>query len=486
MHWGKPPEPARQRGQSIALFALLLMFAFIGFLALAIDLGLLYGQRRFDQNGADAAVLAASQYLASNVVPAAATPDPDTGMFPVAFFVTDQEVYAKVRQYVNSNQSVSLTGRTAVSATLEYSADGVNWCYSPSGPPAPDSTIPVCALYDENGSGPIYPPPPIAWTSSNPTGSPCYVRVIVRSTTDSFFAQMITGGSLGQGAASCAPSPSPKGMLTCAEAGGLVTGSATYQGTAPLLPVVTPDCMGGVLGQTYNLWEPNVSGCSFQGGSWKDVTDLSDESVWCQASPAGRGYPYCSGGAPVGSWNRSGFVADSSHPGSGALLGDLQWWIANSFQGKVQAGDQLPTGIPSFRGDGGNNVSSAFYGPGSATTGGTFFFAPNQPGFYAICPDDYGIANGWSCRDASIILWENAEKNSGTNWTPSGQNPERITVARILTFRLYCSPSGPGSCGDLGSNSTILGRCVGPYNPPPVICKTCGPSLNGNSASLGN
>src|SRR5438105_7501479 len=55
-----------ERGQVLVLAAMM-MTALIGFLALVIDVGNAYAQRRMVQNAADAASLAAVRYLANNM-----------------------------------------------------------------------------------------------------------------------------------------------------------------------------------------------------------------------------------------------------------------------------------------------------------------------------------------------------------------------------------------------------------------------------------
>lgn len=59
-------ERKAERGQVLALAALA-MTAMMGFLALVIDVGNAYAQRRLTQNAADAASLAAARYLATNI-----------------------------------------------------------------------------------------------------------------------------------------------------------------------------------------------------------------------------------------------------------------------------------------------------------------------------------------------------------------------------------------------------------------------------------
>src|SRR3954453_23969514 len=126
----------RQRGQALILFTLLTAVLF-GFLALVIDSGFLYGQRRYDHNGSDAAALAAARYLATNIAPL------NAGGTTVYFPVTDASVYQVVRQYgglnpanssnvpTGTNQNANLNSTNQLDLSLEYAADGTTWCYSP-------------------------------------------------------------------------------------------------------------------------------------------------------------------------------------------------------------------------------------------------------------------------------------------------------------------------------------------------------------------
>src|SRR5688572_17177565 len=63
-----------ERGQVLVMGALM-MTALLGFLALVLDVGNAYAQRRFMQNAADAASIAGARYMAIN---RAAPSDPGT------------------------------------------------------------------------------------------------------------------------------------------------------------------------------------------------------------------------------------------------------------------------------------------------------------------------------------------------------------------------------------------------------------------------
>lgn len=62
---GRPSEFRGQRGQVMVLFALMMVVLLV-MLALAVDGGLLYVQRRWAQNAADAAALATARYLSQS------------------------------------------------------------------------------------------------------------------------------------------------------------------------------------------------------------------------------------------------------------------------------------------------------------------------------------------------------------------------------------------------------------------------------------
>src|SRR3990172_587965 len=60
--WGGSEKRRGERGQALILFVLALA-VLLGFVALAIDVGLAFQERRNAQNGADAAALAAAEDL---------------------------------------------------------------------------------------------------------------------------------------------------------------------------------------------------------------------------------------------------------------------------------------------------------------------------------------------------------------------------------------------------------------------------------------
>src|SRR4051812_14173629 len=97
-----------ESAQVTVLFALM-MTAMMAMLALVVDLGFVYGQRRIDQNGSDSAALAGGRDLASHV---------STLCGSTCFTATDAGLYTKVQQYVTNNLNARLTGRNTMSVTL--------------------------------------------------------------------------------------------------------------------------------------------------------------------------------------------------------------------------------------------------------------------------------------------------------------------------------------------------------------------------------
>lgn len=210
------PMDGGESGQVLVLFALLAT-ALAAMLALVVDGGLLLGQRRFAQNGADAAALAAGRLLVTQ---------PGAG---------DLDVHREVRRFAGLdpadlasavptgvNQSPSLLDRTRLAVTLEYD-NGDGWCVSPSGPLTPGTPAPpVC--------GPAPPP----WRDDRPYR----VRVSASATTEGFFV-----GALGlsdPAAGGCLRPAAARGVTTCARA--VVTLQTTTGGAEYAIFALEDDC----------------------------------------------------------------------------------------------------------------------------------------------------------------------------------------------------------------------------------------------------
>jgi Flp pilus assembly protein TadG len=520
-----------RRGQTLVFFTLM-MTAFVTFLAVVVDLGFLYGQRRYDQNGADAAALAVGRDLATNV-----TPSNQSGT-AVYFAVTDAEAYKLARQYggldpnttttspTGTNQNANLDSTNQLKISLEYAPDGSTWCYSPAGPQPPRqlgmgvTAVPVCS-----STIPSYPPPPTSLTN------PYKIRVTVSSTTASSFLSFLgnlspgppppTNTQANAGQAACIRPTGVTGMLTCAQTVVSIAGTLTYHGTGPAVPITACDTQLGVgtVGQMYPLWTSNPgTTCGIKTGNWKQTFDFTASAQWCDG--IGPDYLYTSllpapCAAADTTWNRGGFVADASNPGTGLEKNDVPMWLSLGFSGTLTTTMMLPT----YQNDGqangseGQNIAIGVYCdntvtkntcPGN-TPSGTYLFAQNQTGFHATCPDDFGIAYGVGCRDVTVPTWITPEAAGTCNpgkvpcWqavTGTGA-PDRVEIANFRQFRIYCSwgtANGDQVCngapsavpGAATGTSTVSGRYLGPFlgNCDPATCNQA-PNLNGVGVEFG-
>lgn len=407
------------RGQVLPIFAIVLL-ALIAVTALVIDMGFLFGQRRYDQNGADAAVLAAARQLAVSVSPY----DNNGNVF---FGVSDADVYAEALKYVAPNQNANLGTRNSTAMTLEY-WDGATldaatgkpkWCHALLSlpPPRTDPVVDACTLDElKIGSAYVYVPPRPA------LGYPYQVRVTVSSTTEPFFAPAarIAGSTQTVTADPNAPAclktgSSTDAHVTCAQAVAAVKGISTAVGLGPLVPVTTGDCdiagdPSDDKGLLHPLWgsgktdpsdtsddhsDPSRRVCGYHVNPWKNMIDLTSRTAWCNDASSGStlnpDYKYFSllptphPDEPAGgfvradcqftdsSWDRDGFKPETGGglPG-GALTGqtdhDVPVLIARGFQGEIRAdypdGNMVPTYVDANPGQGSNlgqNVAAGFY-----------------------------------------------------------------------------------------------------------------------------
>jgi hypothetical protein len=151
----KKRSDATARGEQgqILVLAALMMTAMLGFLAIVIDVGNAYAQRRLMQNGADAAAMAAARLLANTM---------QTG-------TSDAAVAGTISNYLNLNGQGSFVPNAPTSATTGA------WYVDGSG-----------ARFRAVGSG--YSPPPVPVG-----GSPSVwgVEVVSEKKVDTYFAGVI-------------------------------------------------------------------------------------------------------------------------------------------------------------------------------------------------------------------------------------------------------------------------------------------------------
>ena len=146
-----------EKGQ-VLVIAAMLMTVLLGFLALVVDVGNAYAQRRFVQNGSDAAAIAAARVLANNL---------DTG-------TSDGTIVAVLNQYMSANNGGSFVAGAALGAE-----EGA-WYVTPSG-------TRVAAV----GSGVTIPAAPtngFPQLAGQPIGG---VEVVGRKQFDTFFAGVL-------------------------------------------------------------------------------------------------------------------------------------------------------------------------------------------------------------------------------------------------------------------------------------------------------
>ncbi len=471
----------RWRGENgnIMVISALLMTVFMGMLALTVDIGFLAGQRRFMQNGADAGSLAAARLLAGSVSPRA---DCNTSTTICTFFTTnDAAVRDQVTDIARRNQNTGLTARTTNFTVL------IQYCVAT----APGN-------YDYSASNNNCQAAGNSWVASPtangrvPDGA-YKVRVTTSSTITTLF-----GTAAGWQAQEA----------TSANAVALIMGVCEPRtASGKILPFTLWDRQdfGSTYGTLYELWGSTAPSPSFA-GSWQNMIDLTPANRWCDNDAAHPDYKWlypamipsgvqCNHPDPnvAGStsftgtdtsWNRAGYAPDprSCYTGQVESSPDLANWAAGGYNGTLAVGNKVPTyqdAQPAQGGNGGANVAQGIYGSPTAPpcTGGQFFFS-NPDGPRDPNPD---FAAWGPYKDVLVFTYDDPEywKTSSNTWTTarSGGAPGRVTVKRILNFRIYRDYTS--------ANSRIYGRVVSPVFPPNTA--TCGgPNFFGNIVRAGS
>ncbi|TAK30040.1 MAG: hypothetical protein EPO21_20030 [Chloroflexota bacterium] len=273
---GKLSERLReQRGQAIVLLAVALVFV-LGFLALTLDVGYAYVQRRLGQNAADAATAAAAYVIASNTPCSGTCADVDT----------------RVRNAIDTYARANFTGE-------------------------PDSHQPV----DWSGDPPVYVDSGGQYAGVVGAGSlPSTATGVVITTTNtiaSFFAAVLGHSTI------------PVQATGSAVMVGVQMSSVAGQGG--LIPVVVPQLDFQESGQIlYDLWGPHYGQTYGVGSQYKGLADYSDAS--------GPGYvpsPTCNDGSQtcVGQWALYGFDGVIGLGDNVALInGNKTGWVTSGFQ----------------------------------------------------------------------------------------------------------------------------------------------------------
>lgn len=464
-----------QDGNFITITAISLV-VLLGIATLVIDIGFDLGQRRFMQNGADAAALAAARMLADSVSPYPQGTRPQG--IPHFFGVTDAIVFNLAYDIAERNQSSGITGRTTdFSVTVEYCVAANDNSYSAApGCPSPNSWV------TSTGSG-----------ARVPDGA-YKVRVTVSSTFTTFL-----GSAVGH-----------ETLSTRAQAIAGIRGVCPPEATGNIWPFTLWDQQdfGTDPNTLFDLWSSNAPGPWPGGSPWKNVLDLSAAAAWCDginpdygwrvdgdlspkafpSTDGDQGNVRCFHVSPPEdgedtTWNRAGYSADPRHPGTGIATTDLPEWAACTFEGTLQVGNKVPTYVDAgYTGDGGQNVATGIYGPGTASCAdGTSYFFQGATQIDPAHPSWGPYRNVWVFTYDNPEYWSNNEW-VGPNAVSGGQRkqPGRIELIRILPMRIYQDYST--------ANSRIYGRVVSPVFPPddhPPLCGV-GPGIFGNVVRLGS
>jgi Flp pilus assembly protein TadG len=468
-----------ERG-NIVITTALLMTIFMGMLALTVDIGFLEGQRRFMQNGADAAALAAARVMGSSVSPYSTSVSPRPA-FPNFYTANDVEVRTAATNIAQQNQNAGLASRTtAFSILLQY-------CVA-SSPSAYNFTA---ANSDCNVSG-------NGWVSSPTTNGKVpdgayKVRVTTNSTITTLFGRAARGSAQ---------------TATSANAIAFIQGIcplATVSGKVLPFTLWNQQDFGTSYSQLYELWGSTAPSPNFA-GAWQNMLDLSPPRRWCDNNSAHPDYRWhfpamipagvtCNYPNPSvvnstsftgtdNSWNNAGYSEDprSCYTGQDESYPDLANWAAGGFNGTLVVGQKVPTyqdAQPAQGGNGGSNVAQGIYGQPSTPpcSGGQFFFS-NPDGAQDHNPD---FAAWGPYKDVFVFTYDNPEywKTSNNTWTNarSGGAPDRVQLIRVLNFRIYKNYDS--------ANSRIYGRVVSPVFPPGTSTCGTGPSFSGNVVRMG-
>lgn len=472
----------QERGNFLVTTALLLT-VLIGMIALVVDIGFAAGQRRFMQNGADAAALAAADLMSGSV-----SPYPVNGPWPHGipnfFNVSDATVRAKAVSIATQNQNPGLAGRTT-----SFSVD-----------------VDYCVAVNDSSFAPQTPgcPSPNSWVASPtadgrvPDGT-YKVRVTVNSTVSTIFGGMIgktSTNSVGQGIAVI--------LGVCPQ----------LTATGDVLPLTIWDQQdfGADPNQLFQLWSSNPPAPKNADSNWKNVIDLSPSAAWCDGKPSDYQWvanPSFAGMVPVGTnctpvpgdptqnfsgsdntWNRDLYAPDLRAPaclGTSTNPDDVYMWTSALFGGTLAVGMKVPT-YPHL-GDNGQNIADAIWGTTPNVCTNTYFFQ----GITAIDPahPDWG-----PYRDVKVFTYDvlntygnhfyriNGSKNSG--WIDS-QNQSatmgRVTLVRILNVRIFRDAPHTSS----GVEALVVSEGLPPgYNPGNCPSfGSMGPGIYGNVVRLG-
>ncbi len=385
---------APRRGQTLIMFTLMITMLF-GFVALVIDLGFAYSERRFVQNAADAGSLAGARALAGKII---AT---DDGGY--AFTLTHQDVVDVVTKYVDDNKSLLPLGAVYEAPKIEY-LDGSQAVLPVSGNMVPTSTQ--------------------------------MVRVTRKLSFSTLFAPVIGKPKMEVSARATAKispvarpefPPGPTWPMT------------RYDNNATP-PKPTSGCPQRVL-----FWSGNPSGATGTTADWKQLMYFGQKSAFVNQATYGATLPY-NHDQLIHTFDPLYDPFSSTPPDK--LTGDIQvaleHWFRNGFNGKLKAGlDENPPNdaklepgsynkgvdgdkIETIGGNMGSNMSSAMKD----------FISKNIVGTDS-CGGDYTIVYTYLWKQSSAEKWETKDPKHFEK--TKGSQIDRVTLSRWEPFIFYNS-----------------------------------------------
>ncbi len=427
------------QGQVLIMFALLVTVLF-GFVALAIDLGFTYSARRFMQNSADAGAIGGASAIARNYTMTDAGP---------GFVLTHQDVLDTVQQYFEDNRGVRPVGAVYSPPQIEY-LDVNRQVLTPVDNKVPRATA--------------------------------MLRVVSEVSFNTLLAPVIGRDTMDVGARATArispvakPSSAPGPTLPITR----YNNSDTTSDGAPCpLPLV--------------FWSNTPPGPNV--GDWKMLLWFGRASAYVKPDAATTQHnqlltEYES--PPVGPYPY--YNTGPSDLSGADIQAQLEYWIANGWHGRLNAGDYYPFAATADQEpmDWQSTNSAGTYGDKAEVSRANLghnvslnlkrFVNKNVVGRDS-CGGEFTIVNIYLWDSTTAERWRKTLKKFDKG---GGAQIERVSFSDWKSFKFYCNPaeaSGSAPCGSTKSfptESRVEGFPVAPLysnvepNPGP-------PSLDGN------
>ncbi len=470
-------------GQVLVMFALLIV-VLIGIVALSIDLGITYSQRRAMQNAADAAALGGAYQLAGAVG--------SSSSGGIVFSVADQDVRATVQSYINKNKGWQ-------PAAASYQLPASNPCGASAGS--------YCLQYlDVNGNVIANSPTSNGAVPSNTS----MVRVATGVNFSTLFAPLIGVNKMTATARATAQiSPAQKPQYP---EGPTWPMTRWDQGTGITAPAANQKCP-----QPAVFWAGSSSYNTGVTGQWKELIYFGRKSAYDNTTSSGITSnhdqlitQYGSGTYPNGQPVDPYAGNPPANLTGQDVQSQLEYWFKYGWNGKLHPGTYLAPPGPS---QGGGNAEPGAWTPGGAYGDKVETIQGNMGNNMSAAMQyfvEHHVAGADTCGDLAglqpvnyaivpMYLWN---PSSAETWVSNGNPPyfkqsnsniNRVTLKRWVYFKFYDSvqsfPNGSGGgCGGQASgNSVICGYFVSdPVDGPPTGGSSSPPSPDANVVHLVN